>query len=87
MYFQPIGAVGHLHGNPVSGAGLHSSVPVQAKSKQVAVEMIFRVAVVDQKSDVDHVAGKRGNRRCGHFGFAALDELNAMAFRIGHGDG
>src|SRR5208337_2784110 len=65
--FQPIGAVGNLHRDPVGLARLHSPVPVQTKAKQVAVEMIFGVAVVHQKSRMNHEAAI--SRHMIHAGF------------------
>ena len=84
--FQPIRAVRNLHRDPVGLAGLHSSVPVQVKSEQVAVEVIFGIAVVNQKSSVNHVA--RNRRESGGVAGASalLRSTNSMrcAFRVVH---
>ena len=81
--FQPVRAVRDLQRHPVSLVGFHSSVPVGAKSKQVAVKVVFCIAVVNQKPSMDHVPRhcRIGQRR--RFGFASLHKLDRMAFRVG----
>src|SRR5579872_5555244 len=84
--FEPVGAIGDLHGDPVGLVGLHAAVPVEMEAKKVTVEMIFGLAAMDQKSDVDHVAGDGRMGRCGRLRCWPLDELNMVAFRIGERD-
>ncbi len=79
---QPVGAVGNLQGDPVGLGVFHSAVPVGAEAEEVAVEVVFGIAVVHDEAGVDHVA--RHGRGCGwgDVGGASLDELDAVALGI-----
>src|ERR1700686_1142035 len=51
---HPVSAVGDLHRYPVSFFGLHSTVPINVKAENVAIEMVFSITIVHVKSDVNY---------------------------------
>ena len=80
---EPVVAVGDLLGDPVEGAGLHGAEPVGTEAEEVAVEVVFVGAIVDEVADVDDagadgVGGDRYGVRVG-----GLEELDAIAFGVG----
>src|ERR1700676_2210816 len=79
---HPVGAVGNLDSHPVGLVVFHSAVPVGTEAEDVTVEVIFRVAAINQKSDVNHVARNCGRRRGRVLTLASLDELNSMSLGI-----
>jgi hypothetical protein len=52
---HPGGAVGNLHRNPIGFGTLHSALPVQMEAEDVAIEMIFDIAIMHDEADVDDV--------------------------------
>ena len=54
--FEPVGAVGNLHVDPVGFVVLHAAVPVDAEAEKVFVEVIFGGAVVDDEACMDEVS-------------------------------
>ncbi len=54
--FDPVRAVGNLHGDPFGHVVFHAAMPVRTKAENVAVKMVLGRAVVDEEASVDHVA-------------------------------
>ena len=81
---DPVGAVGNLQGDPLGLIVFHPAVPVGTEAEDVAIEMIFGLAMINKKTGVDHVARNRGSRWRRGDALAALHELDAMAFGIVH---
>ena len=87
--FDPVGAVGDLHADPVDVRRVHGAVPVGAEAKDVFPEGVFFRAVVRDEADVDDVVA---GRAWGEWGVAGenglfeggvlLDEDDEVAFRI-----
>ena len=80
---EPVVAVGDLLGDPVEGAGLHGAVPVGAEAEEVAVEVVFVGAVVDEVADVDDAGADGVGGDHDGVGVGGLEELDAVAFGVG----
>jgi len=46
-----------LHRNPIGLVGLHSAMPVNMEAEYVSKKAICAIAVVNDETDKDHVAG------------------------------
>ena len=51
--FEPVGAVGDLHGDPVGYVVLHATVPVGAKAEDVFVEVLGGDAIANDEACMD----------------------------------
>ena len=79
---EPVVAVGDLLRDPVEGFGLHGAVPVGTEAEELAVEVVFVGAVVDEVADVDD-AGADGVGGDGDgVGAGGLEELDLVAFGV-----
>src|SRR5712691_6223854 len=51
--FDPVGAVGNLHVDPVGFIVLSSALPVKVEAEDVFVEMVFRFAVAHHEANMN----------------------------------
>src|SRR5579872_7089374 len=79
---EPVRAIGDLQRNPIGLVVFHASVPVGAEAENLAIEVIFGVAVIDEKAGVNHVARNGIGLSGSLVAFSALDELDAASFGI-----
>ena len=55
--FDPVGAIGNLHGDPTGFVVLHAAVPVEMEAENILVEVIGGGAVVDDEAGVNDANG------------------------------
>src|ERR1035438_2626043 len=83
--FQPIGTIGNLHHHPVRVTGPRATLPIQMKSKDIAIKMIRGCAIAHYESSVVNM---RAHWVCrpGLLGWmrTLLREFDRVSFRIIH---
>jgi hypothetical protein len=80
--FEPVVAVGDLERDPVDVVGLHGSEPVGTEAEDVAIEVVFGGAAMDEIADVDDSGADGFGCDGGVMSDAGLDELDFVALGV-----
>ena len=80
--FEPVGAVGHLHGDPTGLTFRHATLPVKVKAEDIFVKAVFRLTIADDDARMNQARAGLAGSLAIRVGCRQLHEGDDMAFGV-----